>query len=378
MSVALFFIAILSGFSQKTDSLMAALDTAQNDRKVKVLNELFRETLPSDPVKAIGYTREALNLATDIDDKKGMAASYNNLGIAYKNQGVFDKALEYYIRSLQLYEGLKNEEGIATTKNNIATIYSIKGDYPMAMKYLEESYNQLIKLKDDKRLIGSLNNLGNLYSDLKMYEKASELFSQAYDLSVKSGTPLSDPMNNMGNVYFRQENYQRAIEFYLKALDVQRTTNDKLGMLNTITNIGIAYTKANQPKPAQQYLNEAERMAKELTAYSFLPSILKNNAENQFKLGDPRKAYQTLVRYDSAREEIYGQESTRNIAKLEMALNMQEKEKEFEMLKQQAEIEHLQLRNSRLFIFLLILGVLVVVASVNFYFMGKRKAVINP
>jgi len=26
-----------------------------------------------------------LNLATEIKDKKGMAASYNNLGIAYKN-----------------------------------------------------------------------------------------------------------------------------------------------------------------------------------------------------------------------------------------------------------------------------------------------------
>src|SRR6188472_2069371 len=85
-----------NAFSQKTDSLLAVLDTAQVERKVKTLNELFRAYLHSDPVKALGYTREALNVATEINDKKGMAASYNNLGVAYRNQGALDKALEYY------------------------------------------------------------------------------------------------------------------------------------------------------------------------------------------------------------------------------------------------------------------------------------------
>ena len=99
----------------------------------------------------------------------------------------------------------------------------------------------------------------------------------------------------------------------------------------------------------------------------------KNNAENQFNLGAAAKAYQTLVRYDSIREQIYGQESSRNIAKMEVALDLQEKEKEFEMLKQDSEIKTLELRNSRLFITILILGVSIVLASVNFYYMGKNK-----
>ena len=87
--------------------------------KVKTLNELFRATLSNEPVKAVGYTREALNLATEINDKRGMAASYNNLGIAYKNQGAFDKSLDYYMTSQKLYEEIQNKEGIATT----ASIY---------------------------------------------------------------------------------------------------------------------------------------------------------------------------------------------------------------------------------------------------------------
>src|SRR5687767_2299839 len=82
-------ISILNtiAFSQAPDSLLNTLASAEGDKKVKTLNELFRFYISSDPVKALGYTREALNVATEINDQKGMAASYNNLGVAYRNQG---------------------------------------------------------------------------------------------------------------------------------------------------------------------------------------------------------------------------------------------------------------------------------------------------
>lgn len=371
----LLILFIYSGlvYSQNDDSLKAVLDTARNERKVKTLNELFRANILSNPVKALDYTREALALSTEIKDLKGMAASYNNFGVAYKNQGILYKSLQYYFKSLKIYEDLGNTEGIATTKNNIATIYSIKGDYEEAKKNLEESYKLFVKLGDEKKIIGSLNNLGNLYSDLKMFDKASELFDQAYKLSEKVGSPISDPLNNMGNVYFRQGDFQRAVDHYLKALEIQRKNNDRLGILNTVSNIGIAYTKAKQPKQALVYLNEAKAMTNELNAFSSLPAILKNQSENYYRLGSNKLAYETFVQYDSAREEIYGEESSRNIAKIGVAMDLQEKEKEFEMLKKETEIKSLELHNSRLFIIILILAVSIVLASVNFYYLGKKR-----
>lgn len=362
---------------QPVDSLMAVLDTATNERKVKTLNELFRANIQSDPVKAIGYTREALNLASEINDKRGQAAAYNNLGVAYRNQGALDKALQYYITSLKIYEQLDNKEGIATTKNNIATIYSMKKDYGQAMKFLEESHNLFIQLGDQAKIIGSMNNLGNLNSDLQLYEKAMRYFSEAYQLSQKMGKPFADPVNNIGNVYFRQGNYQRAIEHYQRALEIETENNNRLGMLNAVTNIGIAYTKAGQPKPAQEYLTQAEKLAKELRAYTGLPDILKNNSINFYRMGKLKEAYEVLLKYDSAREKIYGEESSRSIAQMEIALELNEKEKEYEILRKQAEINALQLRNSRLFIVLSILGLLVIIAAVNFYFMNKRREFIK-
>lgn len=367
-----------SVFSQNIDSLVTVLDTAQGDRKVKTLNELFRAHLRSDPVKALEYTQQALRLATEIDDKRGIAASYNNLGVAYRTQGALDKALDYYMKSLKIYTELDNKEGIATNKNNIANIYSIKKDYGQAMRYLEESYTLISQIGDYNKLVGSMNNLGNLYSDIQLYEKAHKFYSESYQLSEKQGAKFADPLNNIGNIYFKQGQYQKAVEFYQKALEIERNNNNRLGVLNTVANLGITYAKAKQPRPAQQYLQEAEKLSEELQAYASQPSIYKAIAENLATQGKWKEAYETQLKYDETREKIYGEESSRNIAQMEMVMDFQEKEKELEVLKREDEIKTLELRNSRLFIIMVILGVFTVLALFNLFYLDRKKKLINP
>ncbi len=138
--VVVLFVFTASFSQSKTDSLQKVLTTTQGDLKVKTLNELFREHINSDPVKAMEFSQQALELATEIDDKKGIAASCNNLGVAYRNHGALDNALEYYMKSLKIYEAIENKEGIATSKNNIGNIHSFKKNFEQAMKYLEESH----------------------------------------------------------------------------------------------------------------------------------------------------------------------------------------------------------------------------------------------
>ncbi|GCC53525.1 hypothetical protein SanaruYs_37700 [Chryseotalea sanaruensis] len=355
------------------DSLKDVAMSVEGEQKVKALNELFRAYQEADPVTALGYTREALNLATEIGDKKGMAASYNNLGVSYRQQGAIDKALEYYINSLKIYEELDNKEGIATLKNNIANIYSIKKDFGLAVSYLEQSYALFTQLQDKKKIVGSMNNLGNLNSDLQLFEKAMRYYSEAYQLSQQEGMKFADPLTNLGNIYFKQGNYQRAVEFYNKALDIEKENNNKLGMLSILTNIGATYTKAQMPKPALEYLKEAEKLAEELQAFSYLPNILRSHADILYQQGKSKEAYETILKYDSLREKIYGEESTKKIAQMELVLTFAEKERELQLLQKEGKIQTLELRNTRLFIVMIILGGLMLIGGFNLYFMSNKK-----
>lgn len=362
-----------SAFSaDQLDSLNAVLQTAQGDQKVKTLNELFRYYINSDPVKAISYTREALILAIEIDDRKGIAASYNNRGVAYRNQGALDQALENYLLALKIYDNLENKEGIATTKNNIGNIYSLKKDYGQAMKYFEESHALFTEVGDQEKVIRSMNNLGNLHSDLQLYEQALKYYSQSYQLAEKSGNIFSDPLNNIGNLYFRQNNYQRAVEYYQRALDLAKKENNQLSVLEINANLGEVYTKAGQAVKAQQYLDTALAMSDNLQVFIAQPQILKSLANNYYRQGKMKEAYETLVKYDVAKEKIYGEESSRKIAQMEMALELQETEKEMDILKKEDLIKTLQLRNTRTVITTVVIGIIVGIALLNL-FIGKRN-----
>lgn len=374
--ITLFFSVISSLVSaQVIDSLNSALDTAKNHSRVKVLNELFRAHLPSDPVKAIGYSREALAYATEVNDQKGLAASYNNLGVAYRTQGALDKALEYYINSLHLYEKLDNKEGIATTKNNIANIYTMKRDYSQALKYLQESHTLFIDIRDTLKIIGSLNNIGNLNSELMLFENALGYYTQAQDLSEEIGHTYPDPLANIGNIHFKQKNYQRAVEYYEQALSLEEKAGNKEGILNVLTNLAVTFTKARQPAPAQRYLDRGLELCNEIRAFSVLPALYKAQAENFGNQGKYREAYDAQLKYDEARERMYGEESTRAIAQMELLLSFEETEREFELLKKDDEVKTLELHKTRLIIVLVILAVLVTLGVLNYTFLSRKKAV---
>lgn len=369
----LFLLLSFGAFANPADSLENALKTAKGDLKVKTLNELFRVYVNSDPVKAIGYTREALTLATEIEDKKGMAASYNNLGVAYRSQGALDKSLEYYLIAMRIYDNLKNQDGIATIKSNIATIYSMKKDYGQAMKYFEESHKHFMELKDQSKLIVAMNNLGSLHSELQLYEQALKYFTQASQLSEKMGKLYSDPLNNIGNLYYKQGNYKQAIEYYERAISLAKKENNQMTVLNILVNMGEVYARQGQSNKAEHYLDSAAKLSKQLQAYVYEPAILKSLAFNYSKQGKMREAYETFVLYDQAKEKINSEESNRKIAQMEMALDLQEKEKEVERLKSQEEMTALQLKNTRMVITLIILAAVAGLAFINVY-VTKRKA----
>ena len=222
-----------------------------------------------------------------------------------------------------------------------------------------------------------MNNLGNLHSERQNFEKAIKYFQQSSELSHKLGMRFADPLINLGNIYFAQGEYQRAVEQYEKGLTIERESGNRLGGLNALTNLGITYSKAKQPKVADQYLSEAEKLCQELQATSFLPSIYKAWAGNFATQNNWKAAYDMQLKYDDAREKVYGAESTRKIAQMEMVIDFQEKEKEYDLLRQEGEITKLELRNSRLFIILVVMGAFLVMGAFNLAYLSKKKIIKN-
>ncbi len=365
--------ATLVAAGSPIDSLENLLGKTNGADKVKLMNELFRAYINSDPVKAVAYTREALALASSVSDEKGIAACYNNLGVAYRNQGALDLALANYLRSLEIYTRLQNPEGIATSKNNIANIYSMKKNYAQALSYLEQSHQGFVALGNQEKIIGSMNNLGNVHSDLQLYEKAIMYYSDAWKLSEKAGISFADPLTNTGNLYYRQGNYQRAGEYYQRALDIVRKQNNRASELAILANLGEMYEKAAQPVQAQRYLDEALTIAAELQSHYLVPQILKSMSANYARQGKMKEAYEAFQKYDAAREKVFGEESSRRIAQMDVALDLQEKEAEIEALQLSDQNKGLRLRNAQIIIITGVLALVTAIGAFNIIYIKRKK-----
>src|SRR4029078_463450 len=76
----------------------------------------------------------ALNICKTINDRKGTANIYTNMGMVYDAQGKFPEAPENYLSGLA-YRDEFDRRGKSATYNNLGLVYYQSGDYPKALEY---------------------------------------------------------------------------------------------------------------------------------------------------------------------------------------------------------------------------------------------------
>ena len=80
---------------EHVDSLIAIIETLKNDStKVNALNELSYSIWDTKPDLSIMYAIEAMELAEEIEFKKGIAFALKNIGIAYFAKSDYISVLE--------------------------------------------------------------------------------------------------------------------------------------------------------------------------------------------------------------------------------------------------------------------------------------------
>ncbi len=106
----------------KADSLENILKTAKGKKKIELLNELSKEYSSTSYEKSLDYANQALSLAEKSDNKKEKANALHNIGEAYKLQNKNIKALESHQKSLKIRKQINDKKVIAISLNNIGII----------------------------------------------------------------------------------------------------------------------------------------------------------------------------------------------------------------------------------------------------------------
>ncbi|MEM7549709.1 MAG: tetratricopeptide repeat protein [Bacteroidota bacterium] len=343
--IFIFPVLLLSQVEQPDEELN---DNIVGSDRVEVLTELFKRYRNSDPQKAIEFNREALSISEKIGYNDGIAKAYNNFGVYYKNLGAYDLALENYLKGLKLAQQLEDQKRIAFALSNIGTIYTVKGENEKALESFQEALTIFEELDNNNYLVRILNNIGNVYYDMSNYKEALNYYEQGLAVSGESGGLESfDILSNIGNIYYQQGDYEKAIDYYFQSLEAERVNKNMFGQAHALFNIGETYRLDEKYQMSLSFLEQSGYLARSIQDRPLLTKIYLSMAEVYFEQGEIIPAYGMLKKHMSVKDSLFNQESSKKLAELETAYELDKKEQEIQL-------KSLELRNQQLITFALI------------------------
>lgn len=399
----------------KIDSLFQVLRTSKQDsNKVLLLYNLSREFFNSDIDRAEKYSNRALFLSERLGYKKGIAMSYNNLGIINYYRAIYNVALTYHDRSLEIMSEIGNRKGMAGSFNNKGAVYTQQGEFALAIEQYLNSIRILEEVNDQEGVGKSYNNIGLVYYLQGNYDQAEDYYSKALEIlkPLKNHSVISDIMNNLGIISFEKGEYEESLEYHFKSLDGRAGTNNQRGMATSYTNIGDVYAAKEVVDKAMEYQKKALEIQEELgDKKGMLSSIqglarvqsLSGNSDQALKYmedvisisseigakkelrdayneiseiyirkGDYKKALSFKNRYAQMKDTLFSEQTQEIATNLETKFENEKKTKEIEILQRENEIQELQLGRNRILIISFTISLVLALVSVVLYARTNR------
>src|SRR6478609_8352298 len=150
------FIYNLSLYAQKqgrpeVDSLLALLSSAKDDQdKLNLYVQLMTAYNDFDKLAGLQFEKPAMDLATKMDSKTGIADVKNVVGRIHWRLGNFDTALNYHHEAKLIFEQMNDVQKIALTIRYIGQDYADGGYYPEALKHFNDALDRY-KILDDRK-----------------------------------------------------------------------------------------------------------------------------------------------------------------------------------------------------------------------------------
>ncbi|MFK7953827.1 MAG: ATP-binding protein [Ekhidna sp.] len=344
---------LLFGFLEaqniKIDSLRKALQDSDKDKSIEIHKELGSAFYPDSPDSMLWYYQKVIDAPEASVAQKGNA--HIGCGTAYYVMGNYDDASESNLLGLRLYQSINDKYGMARSYNALGLNFSVLDDREKASRYHRKSA-AIAEAINDSLLLGktymnlSINNFNIEPKDSALYyaEKAILMFS-----AVDNEINLAMSYNRMALSLFAVENYAKAIEWNLRVLEefpnlskweegftylILARNYNGLGDLDKSISFGLKAYATTQPLGAAWDLQQ-------------ITQILAEGYEKQGKFG---KALRYQKEYKAYSDSLFNKESETRIN----SLLLKQQELENAQLAQENKLkeEELIVKNQQLFIVL--------------------------
>jgi tetratricopeptide (TPR) repeat protein/predicted amidohydrolase len=226
--------------------------------------------------EALDSHQQSLTIKTELNDRAGIARSYNNLGLVYWSRNDLNQAIEFYHRALEVSEELVDKRISSVTLSNLGNCYTRIGDLEKALEYQLRSLAIKEEIGSKHDISMSLLNTGVVYQLKGNLNQAHEYYQRSLDISEEVGLPadVALAINNLGNIYELKGDLDQALDHFKRSLTLYEELGIREQTALLFSNIGNIYRKKGDYQQAQQYYQRSLMMFTEFGNTSLMASIL--------------------------------------------------------------------------------------------------------
>jgi len=305
---------------------------------------------------ALAYYSKSARLYEQLNDRIHLPLAYNSIAIIYCKLSNYVTAMKYLFKSLKIYEESNDHQGISGINLNIGVMYWNMQDWDKSLGYYHKSLKIFEKLKDKKNTALTLNNIGLAYQHKGLYPKALENFYRALKISQELGDkPLIAKVNlNMGAAYKTMENDQQALEFLNRSLEMKKELNERQGIAKALILIASVNLRLNKYNEAAQQARQALGLAKQIDVKEETREAYQVLSQSYEALEDLRTALDYYKKFKASNDEIFDENSAKEIVGLETNFQIEKDKKEIELLKKDRQNQRTMLISLILFALLIL------------------------
>lgn len=288
----------------------------------------------SRPDSAFIIARDILEQSKSFNYNLGVANSYHLIGEVFYHQGFYQESLKNLLEAEKIYLEEHRDNEMAENLNHLGLVYYNMRQPDVARTKHEQALKIYEQTGDLKGIAFTYGCLGRLHEKKQQYPVALEYQTRALEyyekLNDKRGRATI--LENIGSIHEDLEEFTKAHNYFVEALRLNEETSDSLSMIVNLNNLADGYRKTGRNDEAIRLSNKALQLALRLKDQYQIVSAYKDLGKVFNQAGLHAEAYENLEKGRVLYEEIYGEETRRQVALLQTLFDVERKNGEIKIL----------------------------------------------
>ncbi|WP_420628438.1 tetratricopeptide repeat protein [Candidatus Leptofilum sp.] len=222
-----------------------------------------------------------------------LAAAYNSLGLVFMGLGDLKRAEGYFWDALAIWDCLKDYTHMARSYQNLGVLFFQQNIWEDAKKCFENALVTLGNTSSAVDKLKAMNGLGTVYYMLGDFDTAENVFR---DATAKWESEFGDKIgwyhlrgsltHNLGNTQLAKGEIQRAQVTLNRAKTFWQQANDDIQKGNTVGTIAEAYMKDEAWEAAVDSYDEAMALLKNFPNHPWANSLTEKFMEERAKCAE--------------------------------------------------------------------------------------------